>query len=229
MCQSSSEKFELMKTSYTILILVVFQLLVLHTSAQTFISQKQEIYTFKTQKTISVIGERKIVIEGNNFDMDLPNGEKLKGTLKFISDQVKRNGFVEKIYSTNAGVSIYLDFNKVLVITDEKPWIAYSFLLANYIKPTEEELILDQQWDDQQIEKRRFKNDVKYYGEFTAKCIQDKKVRPMMKELAITEILGEPISVNKTVTINMIRRQYVYKDTYIYTENGIVTTIQTKE
>ena len=66
------------------------------------------------------------------------------------------------------------------------------------------------------------------YGELTANCIRDKKIKPGMKEIGIILIKGQPNKINTTETEHTISNQYVYDEMYVYTENGIVTTIQTE-
>jgi hypothetical protein len=47
----------------------------------------------------------------------------------------------------------------------------------------------------------------------------------------VLKLLGEPKSVNKTITKNNINEQWVYDNfyTYIYVDNGVVTAYQTKD
>ena len=50
-----------------------------------------------------------------------------------------------------------------------------------------------------------------------------------MTECALLATMGKPDSINKTVTPRVIHKQYVYGNTYIYVENGKVSSYQTKE
>jgi len=64
-----------MKT-ISVLVFVLFQSTVSLTT-QTFISQKQSIYSNKTMQPIEVTGERKVIINGNTFEADLPYSPKV--------------------------------------------------------------------------------------------------------------------------------------------------------
>lgn len=210
-----------------ILIISIFQLVVLQSYSQTFVSQKQKIDSSGVDPVFAT-GERKVIIDGNNFEVDLPNRPNLKGTLKFYKEIVQKNGLKDKVYHIDGGGMIWINKDYVgISLKDFSIW--FTFFLGNFVEPTDAEKIALKKLSDEKHRKNMIVIWSKMYGAFTAKCIVDKKVRPLMKETAIPLILGQPQTVNKTETANKISNQYVFNDTYVYTENGIVTVIQSKE
>ncbi len=214
----------IMKTKLTLLFALLLNLTII---AQTFISQKQSY--FGDNGKIIIEGERKVIIDGGKFSMLLPNNTEFKGTLKFTSEKIV-NGFNQKIYNIDGDGLIVLNEDNVFAnLYATRYETAITYFLENYVELTEEEKLKEKAERDRKVAEFSLKTDIKIFGELTAKCIQDKKVRPGMKEVALVLILGQPKSINKTETMDGVTKQYVYENKYIYTENGIVTTIQSEE
>lgn len=207
-------------------VFVMFQLVVLSTSAQTFISQKQAI-TIGTKDATFLTGERKIIISGNNFEAELPDTIRLYGTLKYWKDTVEKGKKV-KGYKIDGGGIIWVGFNNVFVNLYATRNKTYTFFLTNYVEPTEAENIAEKIKSDKAVEQYMYETHVKTYGEFTAKCIRENKVKPMMKEEAIFLILGQPIRLYMSDTLNKKSIQYIFCGTNVTIENGIVTAIELK-
>ena len=209
------------------LILLIALFLNLSLLAQTFISQKQSFFGEIGEGTTKK--ERKVIIDGEKFLIILPDSTEFKGILKFDSEKIINN-FTQKVYKIDGGGIIVLNEDNVFAnLYGTKYKSAITYYLDNFIEPTDEEKLREKLESDKKIAEDLFKIDVEIFGEITAKCIQDKKVRPGMKEVAIIPILGKPKSINKTETSNNISKQYVYENKFIYTKNGIVTTIQSEE
>jgi len=222
-----------MKLKY-ILIFSVFQLIVLHSNAQTFISQKQRIDSTGVD-AIYITSERKVIVDSNYFEADLPNHTILKGTFKFYKETVSKDGLKSKAYKIDGGNMFWISKDMIFFNLFETRGDAFWFFLPGCnncygsVEPTNAEKIAKKKLSDEKHRKSMIAIWSEMYGAFTVKCIVDKKIRPLMKEIAIPLILGQPNTINKTETANEISNQYVYNDTYVYTENGIVTVIQSKE
>lgn len=212
-----------------LLIFLLFIFTVTITTGQTFISSKQDIITYDNHIK-RVLGERKVIINGNKFEADIPDTAKMVGTLKFYKDIVEKGKKV-KGYKIDGGGIIWVSFDNVFINLYARPTRkSYSYYFSNYIEPTKAEQIAEQKKSDKELEEYMYKSHIKMFNVFTANCIRDKKIRPNMQELAIALIMDEhPDAINKTELVNMIKKQYVFGNTYIYTENGIVTAIQTRQ
>lgn len=210
------------------LLTLIFILGTFSLTAQTYISKKQSYYGDDPDKEIFVTGERKIIINENNFQIDLPDEPLFKGTYT-LTTNVLQDGFKQLVYKIDGGGLFAVNKDNVFVnlyATHDK---GYVFYLDNYVEPTKEEKRIAKEEIDKKVALSLYKTHVKLFGEFTADCIKIKKVKPGMKEIAIVLILGQPNSINKTETMNSISKQYVYDNMYVYSDNGIVTTIQTEQ
>jgi len=82
---------------------------------------------------------------------------------------------------------------------------------------------------EQKTQKEQAEKDLKYIKKFGVKIYDKLKNHyywiGMTKEMAEIS-LGEPKDINRTVTSSSIQEQWVYKDIYLYFENGILTTFQ---
>ena len=197
--------------------------------SQIYVSQKSSYSDPETYNEIFVDGEKKIIIDGNKFYLTLPpNNVEFNGTFKRAMSKPNEKGESHEILKIDGGGLI--DFGDDLI------WVnlyatdfnnGYSFFLDNWIEPTEEEKRIVKEESDKRVAEDMYKFHIELYGKFTADCMKDGKVRIGMKAIVIPVILGQPNSINETETANKISRQYVYDNQYIYSENGIVTTIQT--
>jgi hypothetical protein len=197
--------------------IIIFLLLCNLSSSQTFQSARQSYYDKQLKSEVFVEENRKLVIENDSFYVELPNYPDLKGTLKLSSEKQKESGFVTKVYKINNGDLIWV--NETI----------FTLYLDNYKKPTVEETKAINAKVAKNVKDIKFKTQVEFFGEFTAQCIRDNQIKPGMKEAGIILLKGRPNKINKTETMRTVSKQYVYDDMYIYTENGIVTTIQTEE
>jgi hypothetical protein len=64
-----------------------------------------------------------------------------------------------------------------------------------------------------------------------AACVKNRRLEPGMREWVMLKIAGTPRRVNETRSIYGNRKQFVFGEypswiSYVYTEKGIVTTIQ---
>jgi len=198
--------------------------------SQTYVSQKSSYSDPETYDEVFVDGENKIIIDGNKFFLTLPpNNVEFSGTFKREMSKPK-NGESHEILKIDGGGLI--DFGDDLI------WVnlyatdfnnGYTFFLDNWVEPTEEEKRITQEKIDKNVADELYKTHIEIYGKFTADCMKDGKVKIGMKAIVIPVIMGQPNSINETETANKISRQYVYDNQYIYSENGIVTTIQTSK
>ena len=214
-----------MKLKLTLLLTL---LLCISAFSQTYISKKSSYSDPETYDEIFVDGEKKVIIDGNKFSITLPpDNVEFNGTFKREMSKSKDGKSKEILKIDNGGlINISEDLIFVnLYATDFNNM--YTFFLENYVEPTDEEKKIAKENLDKTVAENVHKTNIKIFGKFTAECIKDKKIRIGMKAVAIPIVLGQPNSINKTETQNKISEQYVYDYQYIYTENGIVTAIQT--
>ena len=216
-----------MKIKY-LLMFAILILLKMQSYGQTYISQKQSYY--EKNNCIYVTGEKVVKINGNNFELDLPNQtEKYTGTFSSIKNETQ-NGEKIKVYYIDGGGLIVLRKDQILAnLYATKFETSINYFLANYIEPTETEKLAIKKKNEEQVAKNIFESDKKIMGELTAQCIRDKKVRIGMIDEALPLILGSAKKINTTETATGKHKQFVYDKMYIYSENGIVTAIQTEE
>jgi regulator of replication initiation timing len=69
---------------------------------------------------------------------------------------------------------------------------------------------------------------IKKYGELIGKQIIEKKIWIGMTYEMARESWGKPQEINRTVTALINHEQWVYGSTYLYFENGILTSYQTR-
>lgn len=67
---------------------------------------------------------------------------------------------------------------------------------------------------------------LKKFGKTYSDLILKKKVRIGMSKAMVEESWGEPNDINKTSGSFGVHEQWVYKNQYLYFENGKLTTIQ---
>ena len=216
-----------MKIKY-LLTFAILILLIMQSYGQTYISQKQSYYG--KNDWIYVTGEKVVKINGNNFELELPNQtDKYTGTFSSIKDETQ-NGEKIKVYYIDGGGLIVLRKDQILAnLYATKYKTAFNYFLSNYVEPTETEKLAIKKKNEEQVAKNIFEADKKIMGELTAQCIRDKKVRIGMIDEALPLILGSPTKINITETAKGIHKQYVYYQMYIYSENGKVTAIQTEK
>ncbi len=186
--------------------------------AQKYISNRQSYMEGNSSKSIYLDETRYIRINGNQFEVELPDNSLLKGTLTLISDETK-DGKRIIVYKTDKGCILVINSDNIFLNLYKTNDIAYTYYLDNYIEPTEKE--------KQEIkEKTEYEIHVKQYGKLSADCIKDGVIRIGMSGLAVLLVKGTPLAINQTETENLITEQLVYNDMYIYLENGTVSAIQ---
>lgn len=217
-----------MRTCILILI-AAFQCVYIVGSGQTYISQKQSYYI--DGKEVFFQGEKKIIL-GDTLIVEIPNYPTLFGTIKFDESSLKRGYKTFRI--NNGGVLLIFKDQIIVNLFNTKYNIAISYFLQineNGVLVTLQESKDAINLESKKLQEAIHNEFVKLYGDLTANCIKDNKVRIGMKESALKFVLLDesPKSINVIETAKGISKQYVYKNMYIYTENGIVTAIQREE
>jgi len=77
-------------------------------------------------------------------------------------------------------------------------------------------------------EENRKRSIISKYGENHGNLILQNKIWIGMTQEMLLESLGKPQRINTTETATLIRNQFIFIGRYVYTENGIVTTIQSR-
>jgi hypothetical protein len=67
---------------------------------------------------------------------------------------------------------------------------------------------------------------VKKYGKYNAKLILQNKIKIGMTKEMVIESWGKPEHISRTVTASVVHEQWVYGDSYLYFDNGILTAWQ---
>jgi hypothetical protein len=67
---------------------------------------------------------------------------------------------------------------------------------------------------------------IKKYGERMGTLVSNRKILIGMTKEMVSESWGKPSSVNRTVTGSFVHEQWIYGETYLYFENGILTSFQ---
>ena len=200
------------------LLVILFVLFTTNLLSQEFISYKQNSITGYETKSNDYSGKRIVKIDGNFIKVELPDNTNYHAGIKSKSTEV-RSGKKGLIYTTNDNCIVYVRFDNIFMNLEKFNKNYYTYYLPNYIKPSQEEIERDSI-------AAKHKINVYLYGEFTAECIKQKKVKPGMAGSAVTVILGIPKAINQTESKNLIQEQLVYDNIYVYLENGIVTVVQ---
>ena len=66
----------------------------------------------------------------------------------------------------------------------------------------------------------------KQYGKVNANLITENKIKIGMTKQMVIESWGKPEHISRTVTSSVVHEQWVYGNTYIYFDNGILTAWQ---
>ncbi|MCK9627511.1 MAG: hypothetical protein M0R37_02840 [Bacteroidales bacterium] len=216
-----------MKIKY-LLTFAILMLLKMQSYGQTYISQKQSYYI--DGKEVFFQGEKKIIL-GDTLIVEIPNHPTLYGNITFDESSLK-DGY--KTYKIKGGGLILIFKDQIIAnLFDTKYKIAITYFLPINEKGVlvtlqERKNIADKEYN--KIEEELHNQYIKLYGELTADCIKDRKLRIGMKDAAIMFVLlKRAININTTETATGIHKQFVYDKMYIYSENGIVTAIQTEE
>lgn len=204
----------------------------LSTFSQTFVSKKQIVFD-EFHNEITSLTKKSIIIKDTLVTLELPNENIFNGVIYLYDEVVDKNNFKSKIYKINGGGVLTIGFDNIFVNFSAVNNNAYVFYLENYIEPTKEEkekiatekLKKKEELELKLLEKISAKLNEEF-DDFTVNCIINKRVKVGMEEKDISLILGRANSINTTETEKTISKQYVYDTSYIYTENGFVTTIQ---
>lgn len=120
---------------------------------------------------------------------------------------------------------------------DIQPYISLK-ILRDYIQATgdstlyKEYLIKLAQMEfqkkisNEKHQKENFEILVNKYGKTYAKLILENKIRIGMTKEMVIESWGKPDHINRTVTSSVVHEQWVYKDNYLYFDNGTLTAWQ---
>ena len=187
--------------------------------SQTYVSEKQTYYFAEKEIDNEKIfnDNRTFIVSEDTYFIEMPDNKIITGRFK----KVKIEETNEYKYEMEKGGFFQIGDEKIfmnLYKTDYKCIV--NFYLDNGYE-------IDKKKRNETVTENNYQSNIRVFGEFTAKCIKDKEVRVGMKRIAIVLILGQPNEINETETKSMLSEQWVYENQYVYTENGIVTTIQT--
>ena len=153
--------------------------------SQTFESKKQSYFDKVSGDEIFVDNIRKFILDNNNFSVELPDDSKLDGTLKLSSEKITESGFKQKVYKIDGGGLIALNEDNIFLNLYATHDTAFTLFLENYIEPTEKEKEEEKARIEKSTEEFMHKTHIKMYGELTANCIRDKKIKPGMKKMEL--------------------------------------------
>lgn len=203
-----------MKKSTTLITLLFF----VSAFSQTYVSEKQSfVFLEKETDYEKIFNEKRIfIIDKNTYTIEMPDNKTITGKFK----KVKLEKTNDNKYEMEEGGFFQITNEKIcmnLYSTDYKCIV--NFYIGNGYEIETKRRAKD-------LIESSYQSHKKLFGDFTAQCIKEKKVKIGMKGIAIVLILGQPNEINETETENDISKQWVYENLYIYTDNGIVTVIQ---
>lgn len=225
-----------MKTIVTIYLLV--------TSGFVF-SQNQEIGNLMKRK-LQLEKEKKNIEDSiKNIDNKinyLNHKEKSNVNKKeFVYAKLTQRGNIKKKPESESSILVFVEKGDSVKITDYNNgfWLVEKDSIIGYMFDmyfTENEYLINLKKKFEEKNQRKIKEKelarkkriISKYGNENGKKILDVKIWIGMTEEMLYESWGKPSEVNRTVTKYGEYKQCIYYSTYVYIENGVVTSWQDK-
>jgi hypothetical protein len=141
----------------------------------------------------------------------------------------------EVVYLGDSSNYLKVEYNDYIGYTDTLGCITkkYGLLFANHIRELMRQDSIEKVNEKRANEKAEANEDIKHknslikkYGQTNGSLVYQKKIRLGMSKEMVIESWGQPKDIHRTVGSWGVHEQWIYGETYLYFENGILTSWQ---